>query len=69
MPTLPARRSNGETIVGTVQGDVARAYEDSLFKDHPLLGPMRAPFEVRKVSRRGGAPRLAYTLTGVAPSN
>ncbi|HXF46830.1 MAG TPA: hypothetical protein VNK91_12005 [Burkholderiaceae bacterium] len=64
--TFEWRRANGETIVGTVQGDIARAYEDSLFKDHLLLGPMRARFEVRKVSRRGGAPRLAYTLLAVA---
>lgn len=61
------RRPNGETIVGTVQGDVARAYEDALFADHPLLGPMRARLQVRKVSRRGGAPRLAYTLVSVGP--
>lgn len=67
--TFEWRRSNGETIVGTVQGEIARAYEDSLFKDDPLLGRMRARFEVRKVSRRGGPPRLAYTLMRVAPSN
>jgi hypothetical protein len=61
------RRPNGETLVGTVQGDIARAYEESLFAEHPLLGPMRARFQVRSVSRRGGPPRLAFTLLGVSP--
>ena len=51
-------RDTGETIVGTVQGDIAKAYEQSLFEDHPLLGPMHAQFAVRRVTRRGGAPRL-----------
>lgn len=60
-------RPNGEVIVGTVQGDIARAYEQSLFADQPLLGPMRAQFAVRKVSRRGGTPRPAFTLLKIAP--
>ncbi|MEO8007897.1 MAG: hypothetical protein ABI728_05180 [Betaproteobacteria bacterium] len=60
-------RSNGEVIVGAVQGDIAKAYEQSLFQDHPLLGPMHARFAVRKVSRRGATPRFAYTLVSVSP--
>lgn len=60
------RRPDGETIVGTAQADLARAYEASLFAAQPLLGPMRARFRVRRVSRRGGAPRLAYTLLALS---
>lgn len=67
--TFEWRRPNGETIVGTVQGDIARAYEDSLLKQHPLLGRMRAHFEVRVVSRRGGPPRRSYSLLRVHPIN
>jgi hypothetical protein len=63
------RRPDGATIVGTVLGDVARDYEESLFADHPLLGPMRARFQVRSVSRRGGPARLAFTLLGVSPTS
>ena len=62
-------RLNGETIGGAVQADVARVYEQSLFAEHPLLGKMRARFQVRKVSRRGGVPRFAYTLLQVSPLN
>lgn len=61
------RRPSGETIVGAIQGDVSRAYEESLFAEHPLLGPMRGRFQVRRVSRRGGPPRLAFTLMAVSP--
>jgi hypothetical protein len=61
------RRPDGETIVGTIQGDVARVYEESLFAEHPLLGPMCARFQVRRVSRRGGPPRLAFSLLAVSP--
>jgi hypothetical protein len=63
------RRSSGETIVGTVQGDIAASYEQSLFEDYPLLGRMWARFAVRKVSRRGGSPRLAYTLLAIRPKS
>lgn len=62
------RRPNGETIVGTAEGDIARAYEDCLFAEHPLLGLMRGRFRVRRVSRRGGPPRLTYALLGVNPA-
>lgn len=61
------RRRSGETIVGTVQGDIATTYEESLFADHPLLGPMHARFAIRKVVRRGGVPRVAHTLVSVTP--
>lgn len=61
------RRANGETIVGSVQADVARAYEESLFGDRFLLGPMRARFQVRSVVRRGGAPRRVFTLLQADP--
>ena len=61
------RRPNGDTIVGTVQGDIAKAYEQSLFADHPLLGPMHAQFAVRRVTRRGGAPRSVFTLLQIRP--
>ena len=65
------RRPNGETIVGTVQGDIAKTYEQSLFADHPLLGPMHAQFAVRRVTRRGGTPRsvsLCFRFARVAVS-
>lgn len=61
------RRANGETIVGSVQADVARAYEESLFGDQFLLGPMRARFQVRSVVRRGGSPRRVFTLLQAEP--
>jgi len=70
---VPARKSfewhrqNGEVIVGTVQGEVAKAYENSLLADRPLLGPMHAQFAVRKVTRRGGAPRSVFTLLQIRP--
>jgi cytochrome c556 len=59
------RSPDGKIIVGTVEGDIAKAYETSLFEEHPLLGKMRARFAVRTVSRRGGSPHLTYTLLSV----
>lgn len=66
--TFEWRRPTGETIVGTVQGVIADAYERALFEDHPLLGRMRGRFQIRKLSRRSGTPRLTYTLLQTAPA-
>ena len=63
------RRPNGESIVGTARGDVTQAYEESLFGDGaPLAGrQVRGRFQVRRVTRRGGRQREAYTLLQIEP--